>query len=36
MIVEIHQQVLTSFGIDLEVDLELYGGWDEGEGKGPG
>jgi len=25
-IVEIHQQVLTSFGINLEVDLELYGG----------
>ena len=31
MIVEIHQQVRASFGIDLEVDIELYGAWDEGE-----
>ena len=34
MIVEIHQQVLTSFGIDLEVDLELYGDWDGSYGQG--
>jgi UDP-N-acetylmuramate dehydrogenase len=31
MIVEIHQQVRASFGINLEVDIELYGAWDEGE-----
>jgi UDP-N-acetylmuramate dehydrogenase len=34
MIVEIHQQVRALLGIDLEVDLELYGDEDGGEGIG--
>jgi UDP-N-acetylmuramate dehydrogenase len=29
LLVAIHQQVLTRLGINLEVDLELHGAWDE-------
>lgn len=31
MLIAIHQQVLARLGVDLEVDLELHGAWDEHE-----